>query len=51
MSKGVKCPNCHRRGGVVCRKHAFAIFKITEDGGRLIDTVDLDTVDGYFCTK
>jgi DNA-directed RNA polymerase subunit RPC12/RpoP len=51
MSRGVKCPNCGKRGGVVCRKDAFAIFKITEDGGKLIDTWVMDDVDGYHCFK
>ena len=51
MSKGVKCPECGKRGGVICRKDAFAIFKITEDGGNLIDTEVFDEVDGYHCIK
>lgn len=51
MSRGVICPHCSKRGGVVCRKDAFAIFKITEDGGKLIDTEVMDDVDGYHCFK
>lgn len=47
----VECPNCGKRGGVICRKDAFAVFAIRKDGGTLIDTHVFDEVDGYHCTK
>jgi hypothetical protein len=51
VAKGIECPKCKKRGGVICRKEAFAIFKITEEDGDLIDTEVFDEVDGYHCTK
>lgn len=52
MSKGAKCPNCKKRGGVISRVDAFAIFKHFEDGTtKLIDTEIFDDIDGFHCTK
>ena len=50
--KGLKCPNCGKRGGVICRVDAYAIFKLGENNEmKMIDTVTFDDVDGYHCTK
>jgi hypothetical protein len=51
MEEDVKCPKCSEYGGIICRKDAFAIFKIEKHGGTLIDTEVFDEVDGYHCTK
>ena len=49
--KHIRCPECGKEGGIICRKDAFAIFKIIESGGYYVDTEVFDDVDGYYCQK
>jgi DNA-directed RNA polymerase subunit RPC12/RpoP len=51
VEKGIECPKCKKNGGIICRKDAFAIFKIEKTGGVLIDTEVFDEVDGYHCIR